>query len=93
MRGDDEQSGHLFSYVSPEQRVPTDHPLRAIRRMTDAALRELRPALDGLYSRAGRPSVQVGHLKLGQGTLVINPLHLNDERTQTLLRRLQETVV
>ena len=57
MRGDDEQSGHLFSYVSPEQRVPTDHPLRAIRRMTDAALRELRPALDRLYSKAGRPSV------------------------------------
>jgi transposase len=57
MRGDDEQSGHLFSYLSPEQRVPVDHPLRAIRRMTDVALRELRPALDALYSRAGRPSV------------------------------------
>ena len=35
MRGDDEQSGHLFSYLSPEQRVPADHPLRAIRAMTD----------------------------------------------------------
>jgi transposase len=57
MRGDDEQSGHLFSYLSPEQRVPADHPLRAIRRMTDAALRELGPALDALYARAGRPSV------------------------------------
>jgi transposase len=57
MRGDDEQSGHLFSYVSPEQRVPADHPLRAIRRMTDVALRELRPALDALYPRHGRPSV------------------------------------
>lgn len=57
MRGDDEQSGHLFSYVSPEQRVPADHPLRAIRRMTDAALRELRPALTALYPRHGRPSV------------------------------------
>src|SRR5687767_10916054 len=57
MRGDDEQSGHLFSYLSPEQRVPADHPLRAIRRMTDAALRELGPALDALYSRAGRPSI------------------------------------
>ena len=38
MRGDDEQSGHLFSYLSPEQRVPVDHPLRAIRTMTDDAL-------------------------------------------------------
>jgi hypothetical protein len=37
MRGDDEQSGHLFSYLSPEQRVPSDHPLRTIRGMTDAA--------------------------------------------------------
>jgi len=45
MRGDDEPSGHLFSYVSPDQRVTADHPLRAIRRMTDAALRDLRPAL------------------------------------------------
>jgi hypothetical protein len=35
MRGDDEQSGHLFSYLSPEQRVPADHALRAIRTMTD----------------------------------------------------------
>ena len=57
MRGDDEQTGHLFSYVSPEQRVPADHPLRAIRRLTDAALRELRPTLDALYPRHGRPSV------------------------------------
>jgi hypothetical protein len=41
VRGDDEQSGHLFSYLSPEQRVPSDHPLRAIRLMTDDALRRL----------------------------------------------------
>ena len=39
MRGDDEQSGHLCSYLSPEQRVPADHPLRVIRTMTDDALR------------------------------------------------------
>ncbi len=38
MRGDDEQSGHLFRYLSPEQRVPADHPLRAIRTMMDEAL-------------------------------------------------------
>jgi D-glucosaminate-6-phosphate ammonia-lyase len=40
--------------------------------------------------RRGKPAVQVGQLKLGQGTLVINPLHLNDERTLALIRRLQE---
>jgi hypothetical protein len=45
MRGDDEQSGHLFSFLSPSQRVPSDHPLRPIREMTDEALRRLSPRL------------------------------------------------
>jgi transposase len=57
MRGDDQQTGHLFSYLSPEARVPADHPLRAIRGMTDAALATLSRALDGLYSETGRPSI------------------------------------
>ena len=43
MRGDDDRSTHLFGYVSPEQRVHADHPLRAIRTMTDEALRRLSP--------------------------------------------------
>ena len=57
MRGDDQQSGHLFSYLSPEQRVPADHPLRAIRQMTDEALRQLSPQFEAIYARTGRPSV------------------------------------
>ena len=57
MRGDDEQTGHLFSYLSPEQRVPADHPLRAIRRMTDDALATLSRAFDRLYADTGRPSI------------------------------------
>lgn len=57
MRGDDEQTSHLFSYVSPEQRVPADHPLRAIRALTDEALRSLSPRFAGLYSKTGRPSI------------------------------------
>jgi transposase len=57
MRGSDDQSSGMFSYLSPEQRVRADHPLRAIRRMTDVALREISPALDALYSRVGRPSI------------------------------------
>jgi hypothetical protein len=57
MRGDDQQSGHLFSYLSPEQRVPADHPLRAIRQMTDAPLRELSPQFERLYATTGRPSI------------------------------------
>src|ERR1700693_1410171 len=43
MRGKDEQQLDVFSYVSPEQRVPQDHPLRPLRVMTDEALRELHP--------------------------------------------------
>lgn len=57
MRGDDQQSGHLFSYLSPEQRVPADHPLRSIRRMTDEALRQLSPQFEAIYAKTGRPSV------------------------------------
>jgi transposase len=57
MRGDDQQTGWMFSYVSPEERVPADHPLRAIRRMTDAIFERLSPQFDRLYSRIGRPSI------------------------------------
>jgi transposase len=47
----------MFSYVSLESRVPQDHPLRAIRRMVDAALTELSPRFDRMYSEVGRPSI------------------------------------
>jgi transposase len=57
MRGSDDQTSHMFSYLSPETRVQADHPLRAIRRITDAALAEISPALETLYSRIGRPSI------------------------------------
>ncbi len=62
MRGDDEQSGHLFSYLSPEQRVPADHPLRTIRAMTDEALRRLSPRFEAIYASTGRPSIPPEHL-------------------------------
>ena len=57
MRGPDEQTKDLFSYLSPEQRVRPDHPLRAIRRMTDAVLRSLSPRFTKMYSDIGRPSI------------------------------------
>ena len=57
MRGADDHSDDLFSYISPEQRVPLDHPLRPIRAMTDAILRELSPEFARLYSDIGRPSI------------------------------------
>lgn len=57
MRGDDEQQEAIFSYIGLEQRVPKDHPLRAIRQMMDAALRDLDGELAQLYARRGRPSI------------------------------------
>jgi transposase len=57
MRGPDEQTSHMFSYLSPEQRVRPDHPLRAIRRMTDEVLATLSPRFTKMYSEMGRPSI------------------------------------
>ena len=57
MRGDDPRHESMFSYVTPEARVRADHPLRPIRRMTDAALQGLSPQFDRLYSTVGRPSI------------------------------------
>jgi transposase len=57
MRGADEQPGSMFSYVSLEDRVPPDHPLRAIRRITDRALDRVSPQFGVLYVKFGRPSI------------------------------------
>src|SRR6202522_2418071 len=57
MRGQDEQQLDVFSYISPEQRVPQDHPLRTLRIMTDEALQELQPRFRKLYAKTGRPSI------------------------------------
>jgi transposase len=57
MRGPDEQTKDMFSYLSPEERVRQDHPLRAIRRMTDDVLRVLSPRFTTMYSDIGRPSI------------------------------------
>jgi len=57
MRGDDQQQSEMFSYVSLEDRVPQDHPLRAIRKSVDDVLRAMAKDLDGMYARTGRPSV------------------------------------
>jgi transposase len=57
MRGNEDQQEAMFSYVNLDQRVPTDHPLRAIRKMVDHALAELSLHFDVLYARRGRPSI------------------------------------
>jgi transposase len=57
MRGKDTQQSAMFSYVSPEERVAADHPLRPIRRMVDAALKGLSRSFQRMYADWGRPSV------------------------------------
>src|SRR4030095_15402300 len=58
MRGDDaEDQAAMWSYVPMEQRIPADHPLRAMRDLVDGVLRELSPRFAELYSRVGRPSI------------------------------------
>src|SRR4030088_2550912 len=57
MRGDDNQQEGIFSYISPEKRVPADHPLRPIRKMVDEILKEMSPQFAKLYSDVGRPSI------------------------------------
>jgi transposase len=57
MRGDDREQAAMFSYISPEARVPQDHPLRVIRALMDEALGELSLRFETLYARVGRPSI------------------------------------
>ncbi len=57
MRGTFEDQGQMFSYVSPEARVPANHPLRRIRELVRVVLKELSPRFSRLYAKEGRPSV------------------------------------
>ena len=57
MRGNDPKQNGMFSYVSPEQRVPAEHPLRPLRTMVDDILKEMSPRFAKLYADTGRPSI------------------------------------
>jgi transposase len=57
MRGGDRKQQAMFSYVSPEARVPKEHPLRPIRVMVDNALDDMAPLFREMYSHTGRPSI------------------------------------
>jgi len=57
MRGDDNLQEGMYSYISPEKRVPADHPLRPIRKIVDEILKEMSPTFQKLYSDVGRPSI------------------------------------
>src|SRR3981081_952815 len=57
MRGTDHDQGDMYSYLSPEERVRKDHPLRAIRKMTDEILKRMSPVVAAMYAADGRPSI------------------------------------
>src|SRR5664279_1361767 len=71
MRGDDEQQSGMFSYVTLEQRVPGDHPVRRIRSLVDRALGRMDAELTQLYASKGRPSIAPEWLLRAQLLMVL----------------------
>jgi transposase len=57
MRGEHREPDSMFSYVSPEQRIPKDHPLRGVRALVDEVLADMSREFDRLYATTGRPSI------------------------------------
>jgi transposase len=57
MRGENNTQGQMFTYLSPEQRVPADHPLRPIKQSADQVLKDLSSTFRAMYSTVGRPSI------------------------------------
>lgn len=57
MRGEDSKQEAMFSYLSPEKRVPAEHPLRSVRALVDMVLEEMSPRFAKLYAEVGRPSI------------------------------------
>src|ERR1043165_5600874 len=57
MRGSDTKQSSMLCLISPEARVPSEHPLRAIKKLTDEALSALSPVFDEMYASTGRPSI------------------------------------
>jgi len=57
MRGEDDKQGYMFTYLSPDDRVPRDHPLRTIKAFADTVLKEMNPTFKAMYSNTGRPSI------------------------------------
>ena len=78
MRGEVRPQDGMFSYVSPEPRVPAEHPLRQIKADADQALRAISTDLDGLYASAGSPSIAPERLLKAQ--LLIALLSVRSDR-------------
>ncbi len=71
MRSDDKQQSAIFSYVTMEQRIPADHPMRRIRAMVDRALKTMGSVFDEVYSETGRPSIAPERLLRAQLLMIL----------------------
>jgi transposase len=78
VRGTDKQQVTMLSLVTPDRRVPADHPLRRIKALADQALAALSPTFDAMYSKVGRPSVPPERLL--KGTLLMALYSIRSER-------------
>ena len=66
MRGDANQQAVMLTAVTPDAKVPPDHPIRAIKPIVDRALLELSPVFTAMYAKVGRPSIPPEHLLKAQ---------------------------
>jgi len=71
MRGDDKQQAAMFSYVTMEQRIAANHPMRRIRSLADRALETMDAVFEGLYSETGRPSIAPERLLRAQLLMIL----------------------
>jgi transposase len=78
MRGEDKQQSAMFSYVTLEQRIPSDHPARQIRELADQALKHLDGEFERMYAKVGRPSIAPERLL--RATLLMVLYSLRSER-------------
>ena len=66
MRGDANQQATMLTAITPDAKVPQDHPIRAIKPIVERALRDLSPVFNAMYARVGRPSIPPEHLLKAQ---------------------------
>jgi transposase len=71
MRGEAKDQRAMFSYVTMEQRIPAEHPIRAIRAMVDEALRRMDAVFSAMYAQRGRPSIAPERLLRAQLLMVL----------------------
>ncbi|WP_026842030.1 transposase, partial [Citrifermentans bremense] len=84
MRGEDNKTEALFTYVTPESFVPKDHPLRSIRKMADDALAGMDKLFDSIYASAGRPSIPPEKLLKAQLLMILYSIRSNRQLVEQI---------